>query len=337
MPSSYLEVSLTVDGEMAEAVAEVLARFAPGGVVIESTQILADSSLLLLESGEGQVEGPLRAYAFVPVDSELEDKRQRLRESLWYLGRIKPLPEPQFKIIEETDWSEAWKKHYRPVLIGEKLQIVPAWLDPPDPHRVTVKIDPGMAFGTGTHPTTQMCLQSIEHFFRDNTHYKIRNAPSDQRGLPRDQRGLPTERSPRVVIDLGCGSAILSIAALKLGAENALGVDIDSQALESARKNAELNSISSRLELGSGSLADILAGSFSIQQAPLVLANILAPIIVRLLDGGLGQLLSPGGVLVLSGILEEQAVEVIAALEKNNLRLSRTRQIDDWIALEAQK
>ena len=334
MPSSYLQVSLTVDGELAEAVAEVLARFAPGGVVIESTQIIAESPLPPLKRGEssqpplvlgeGQVEGPLRVYAFVPVDSELEDKRQRLRESLWYLGRIKPLSEPQFKIIEETDWSEAWKEHYRPVLIGEKLQIVPAWLDPPDPHRMTVKIDPGMAFGTGTHPTTQMCLQSIEHFFRDNT-------------SSTDQRGLPTERSPRIVIDLGCGSAILSIAALKMGAEHALGVDIDPQALASARKNAELNGVSSRFELGSGSLAEILAGSFSIQQAPLVFANILAPIIVRLLDEGLGRLLSPGGVLVLSGILEEQAVEVIAAIEKNNLRLSRTRQIDDWVTLEAQK
>lgn len=324
MPSSYLQVSLTVDGELAEAVAEVLARFAPGGVVIESTQIIAESPLPPLKRGEssqpplvlgeGQVEGPLRVYAFVPVDSELEDKRQRLRESLWYLGRIKPLSEPQFKIIEETDWSEAWKEHYRPVLIGEKLQIVPAWLDPPDPHRMTVKIDPGMAFGTGTHPTTQMCLQSIEQVFRDNTQYEIRNT-----------------------IDVGCGSAILSIAALKLGAEHALGVDIDPQALESARKNAELNGVSSRFELGSGSLAEILAGSFSIQQAPLVFANILAPIIVRLLDEGLGRLLSPGGVLVLSGILEEQAVEVIAAIEKNNLRLSRTRQIDDWVTLEAQK
>ncbi len=309
---------------MTEAVAEVLVRYAPGGVVIEATKILPDSQ------GEGHPVGPLRVCAYLPVDFELEDKRQRLRESLWYLGRIKPLPEPHFRLVKESDWSKAWRKHYHPILIGRGLQIVPAWLEPPDPDRVAIKIDPGMAFGTGTHPTTQMCLQAIEEVFKAGTF-------PDQVGLPSHQRGLPTEpHPPRNMIDVGCGSAILSIVALKLGAEHALAVDIDPQALESALGNAELNGVSPRLELGLGSLAEIQSGAFSIQQAPLVLANILAPVIVRLLGEGLGSLLSSDGVLVLSGILEEQAAEVITALEKNSLRLTRTRQIEDWITLEAQ-
>lgn len=292
---------------MAEAVSELLARYAPDGVVIEATQILPDPE------GEGRPIGPLRVCAYLPVDAELEDKRQRLRESLWYLGRIQPLPEPEFKLLKQADWSEAWKKHYRPILIGEHLQIVPAWLEPPEPDRVAVQIDPGMAFGTGTHPTTQMCLEAIEYYSGENWQPVISG-----------------------MIDIGCGSGILSIAALKMGAGHALGVDLDSEALESARKNAELNGVSTRLELGVGSVAEILGGSFSIRRAPLVVTNILAPVIVRLLAGGLGELLSADGRLILSGILVEQANDVITALENNGLRLASRRQMEDWITLEAQ-
>jgi ribosomal protein L11 methyltransferase len=315
--TSWLEVSLTVDGEMAEAVAEILARYAPGGVVIETTQIMPDSE------GEGHPTGPLRVCAYLPIDPELEDKRQRLRESLWYLGRIQPVPEPKFKLVRQSDWSEAWKKHYRPVLVGEQLQIVPAWLEPPEPERITIRIDPGMAFGTGTHPSTQMCLESILDFFKPT--------PSHT-SLDRSQAQAESCNT----IDLGCGSAILSIAALKSGAQHALAVDIDAQALESARKNAELNGVSPDLELGLGSLAEILAGAFSIQRAPLVIANILAPVIIRMLEEGLGDLLSADGRLVLSGILEEQADDVINSLEKKGLRLTGSHQMEDWITLEAQ-
>lgn len=309
-PISWLEICLTVEGEMAEAVAEVLARYAPAGVVVESTDILPDPE------GEGQPTGPLKVCAYLPVDDEIEAKRQRLRESLWYLGRIRPLPEPQFRFVHETDWSEAWKHHYRPVLIGEHLQIVPAWLEPPDPDRVSVKIDPGMAFGTGTHPTTRMCLEAIENLFT------------------RKNSNLPP---PADVIDIGCGSAILSIAALKLGARRALGVDIDTQALESARKNAALNDVVNLLELGRGSLADVFAGKYSFKQTPIVVANILAPVIVRMMGEGLGELLTQDGTLILSGILEEQGAEVAHAIKESGLHLSRTRQIEDWITFEVQK
>ncbi|HZD56921.1 MAG TPA: 50S ribosomal protein L11 methyltransferase, partial [Anaerolineales bacterium] len=270
---SWLQVSLTVDGEMAEAVAEVLARFAPGGVALETTQILPDPE------GEGRPAGPLRVCAYLPVDENIEETRQRLKESLWYLGRIRPLPEPQFELLAVTSWIEAWREHYRPLAVGQRLQIVPAWLEPPNSQRLSVRIEPGMAFGTGTHPTTQMCLEAIEEFFRSKVHQQSLTA-----------------------IDIGCGSGILSIAALKLGAEHVLGVDIDPEALESARQNAELNGVSAALELRQGSVTEVREGAFSLQKAPLVLANLLAPIILRLLAEGLGELLSPGGTLVLSGI-----------------------------------
>lgn len=303
---TWLEVSLTVDGELAEPVAEVLARFIPNGVVIESTAVTAE-----MDDSAGRAVGPLRVYGYLSVDDQLETKRQKLEESLWYLGRIRPLPQAEYRQVQLSDWSETWKKHFQPIAIGKRLEIVPAWLENPNPERLPIRIEPGMAFGTGTHPTTQLCLEIIETIF--------------------------SSTSPHQVIDIGCGSGILSIAALKLGAQYALGVDVDSDAITASRENASLNQVLERMELGLGSLEEILAGAFGQRQAEVVLANILAPVLVQLLEQGLADVLKPGGNLVLSGILEEQSADVEAALRKHGLRLVERRQQGDWVALWAQK
>lgn len=159
-PAAWLEVSLLVDGELAEAVAEVLSRYAPGGVAIESTAVTANE-----DDEGGRAVGPLRVCAYLPMNEEVEATRQRLEEALWYLGRICSLPAPQFQPVQEADWAEAWKKHYHPIPVGQKLIIVPAWLEPPSADRIPIRMDPGMAFGTGTHPTTQLCLEAIEDWF----------------------------------------------------------------------------------------------------------------------------------------------------------------------------
>ena len=98
------------------------------------------------------------------MDEHIEETRQKLEESLYYLGMIQPLPAPTFTPIADQNWMEAWKQHYKPIPIGKRLMIVPAWLDSPEPNRIPIKIDPGMAFGTGTHPTTQLCLGLMEKF-----------------------------------------------------------------------------------------------------------------------------------------------------------------------------
>lgn len=304
---AWLEVSLTVDGELAEAVAEVLSRYIPAGVVIESTAVYAGP-----EDENGQAVGPLRVCGYLPMDEALEETRRKIEEGLWYLGRITPLPAPVFRPFEEVNWVDAWKQHYHPIPVGEGLMIVPAWLEPETGGRLPIRIDPGMAFGTGTHPTTQLCLALTEAFFRQNV------------GSPR-------------VLDIGCGSGILAVAALKLGAVHALGVDIDPLAMEASRQNAALNDVGDGLELGVGSVAEVRRAVFSLQQGELVFANILAPVLVRLLDEGLGELASPGGWLVLSGILAEQSREVEAALGHHNLKLLERRQYGDWVALAAQK
>ena len=303
---TWLEISLIVDGEMAESVAEVLARFVPDGVVIESTAVTAND-----DDEGGRSIGPLRVCGYLSVDEHTEETRQRIEESLWYLGRIRPLPPLEFKTIQQTDWSQAWKQHYKPIAIGQNLIIVPAWLESPEPGRTPIRIDPGMAFGTGTHPTTQLCLEVIE--------------------------AVMLTEHPAEVIDVGCGSGILSIAALKLGARHALGVDIDLNSVRASFKNAEMNGVAGELALGQGSVAETLAGEYSLSQAPLVLANILAPIIIRLFDDGLADLVSPGGSLVLSGILAEQAPNVIAAAEQHGLKLVEQRQVLDWVAIWMRK
>jgi ribosomal protein L11 methyltransferase len=303
-----MEVSLLLDGELVEAVAEVLRRFAPDGVAIESTGVSSRP-----DDSEGHAVGLLRVCAYLPVDSDLEEKRRKLEEALWYLGRIRSLPEAQYRLIQDQDWSVAWKAHYKPILIGERLVIVPAWLESPAPERIPISIDPGMAFGTGTHPTTQLCLELLETCMAQL---------------------LPQEID---VIDVGCGSGILSIAAIKLGARRCVAVDIDPQAISVTQENAALNEVAAGLEVGVGSVAELRQGAFSIRQAQLVLANILALVIIQLLDAGLAELLAPEGIAIFSGILAEQELEVITALEKAGLRLAGRLQSGDWVALQVER
>ncbi len=298
----WLEVSLIVDSELAEAVAEVLARFAPNGVVIGSTAIETD-----LED-EGHVIGPFRVCAYLPFDEKIKVTRHQIDTSLWHLGRIKPMPQPEYKTIQEVNWAETWKGYYKPIPIGKRLMILPSWMDSPDEVRIPIRIDPGMAFGTGTHPSTQLCLQMLEIH-------------------------IPVGRD---IFDIGCGSGILSVAALKLGARHAYGVDIEVESIENANKNAAINQVTNQIDFSLGSVKEIKAGIFKIRRASLVLANILTHILIRLIDNGLPDLLESEGVLILSGILEEQLSELEPKIREHGLQIIERSQIDDWVALAIQ-
>jgi ribosomal protein L11 methyltransferase len=302
---NWLEVSLTVDGELAESVADVLARFAPNGVMTEQGVRFVN------DEDEGTATGPITVRAYLEVNDQLEETRQKIEESLYYLGMITPVPTPTYKQIVDQNWMEAWKQHYKPILIGERLLILPAWLESPDPKRIPIKIDPGMAFGTGTHPTTQLCLELME--------------------ISTDHLPLTT------VIDVGCGSGILSIAALKLGASKVLGVDIDIESVRNSRENADVNEVGEELLLGQGSVTEVLAGQFAFKSAPLVVANILAPVLIRLFDVGLGDLIQPNGEIILSGILDHQAESVIEAGQAKGLKRGEIRQMKDWVAISMRK
>ena len=297
--AKWLEISLEVDGELAEAVAEVLDRYTSGGVVVESNVKYNDAE------DEGTPYGPVKVYGYIINDANIEANRHKVEEALWYLNSIRDLPQPKYRPIADENWMAAWKEHYHPIPIGEKLLILPAWLENPEPARLAVKIDPSMAFGTGTHPSTQLCLELVEDYVR----------------------------AGQKVIDVGCGSGILSIAALKLGASHALAVDIDAASIKATQENSAANGVLERVEAGPGSVVEINEGRFSIKSAPVVLANILAPVLIRLFDAGMADLVERGGVIILAGILVDQAGGVIAAAEANGLKFVEQRQNGDWVAL----
>jgi len=298
---NWLEVSLTVDGELAESVADVLARFAPNGVTTEQGVIYNDADDV------GTPTGPITVRAYLEMNDQLQETQEKLNEALFYLGMIRPLPTPVYKQIADQNWMEAWKQHYKPIPIGQRLLILPAWMESPEPDRIAIKIEPGMAFGTGTHPTTQLCLALMEESL-DLTGYRV--------------------------IDVGCGSGILSIAAIKLGASKALGVDIDEESITKSRENANINEVRDEFILGLGSVQEILDGKFEFKKAPLVVANILASVIVRLFDVGLADLIEENGTIILSGILQEQEHIVVDAAQTKGLRMNERRQMGDWVALK---
>jgi len=298
---NWLEVSLTVDGELAESVADVLARFAPNGITTEQGVIYNDADDV------GTPTGSITVRAYLEMDDQLQETQEKLNEALFYLGMIRPLPAPVYKQIADQNWMEAWKQHYKPIPIGQRLLILPAWMESPEPDRIAIKIEPGMAFGTGTHPTTQLCLALMEEY-PDLTGYRV--------------------------IDVGCGSGILSIAAIRLGASSALGVDIDEESITKSRENANINEVGDEFILGLGSVQEILDGKFEFKKAPLVVANILASVIVRLFDVGLADLIEENGTIILSGILQEQEHIVGDAAQAKGLRMNERRQMGDWVALK---
>jgi ribosomal protein L11 methyltransferase len=233
-----------------------------------------------------------RVRALFPDDSDVPAV---LHDVAALLGLSEPPPFESERVADQ-DWVRAWMDRWQPMHFGANLWVVPSWLTPPDPGAVNLVLDPGMAFGTGTHATTGMCLEWL--------------AAHPPRG--------------RDVIDYGCGSGILAIAALRLGARSAFGTDTDPQALTVARENAARNGVLERLTL---CLPDAMPAAAS---ADLVLANILAPALVALAPT-LIRLARPGGMLVLSGLLAGQCDEVEAAYGAHFDFERRYR--DDWAML----
>jgi ribosomal protein L11 methyltransferase len=248
----------------------------------------------------------LRTY--LPVDENLADLRETIERGLWHLSQIKPLPEPSYRELEEADWENAWRERYHPIPIGDKLLIVPPWYEIDSGDRKPLLIEPGMAFGTGTHPTTQLCLRLIES--------RLKSRAS--------------------MIDLGCGSGILSIAAALLGAARVLALDIDPAAVEITRLNAEQNGVADKIIARQGSfekMADLM-DEFNITSTELLVANILANVLSTMIDDGLGDFVAADGSLILSGILDEQLPDLLSKARKQGLTPRQVRGDGDWRAVE---
>jgi ribosomal protein L11 methyltransferase len=296
----WLEVSVEVDGEAAEAVSEVLNRYGRGGVVIEH----------LLASGPGAHErtDEMRVKAYLPAG---EPALQRaVEEALWHLGQLYPIPEPRFDLITEANWAEAWKSHYGVFHLGQRTVIVPRWQEySPQADEIVITLDPGMAFGTGTHPTTRLCLVALEDAIRPGMN----------------------------VLDLGTGSGVLSIAAAKQGAAAVLALDIDPLAVDAARENVAENGVEHIVRVDAGSLDAARLVAADQGGYDLALVNILARVICELLSEGLCDVLKPGGVLIGSGIIDTQEQEVRSALYNAGITVTGRHVERDWVTLVGAK
>lgn len=230
-----------------------------------------------------------------------EDDKEAQELILQLVQAVGQLPEYHLEILQDQDWERSWMDNFKPMCFGNKLWIVPSWFDAPDPQAVNLLLDPGLAFGTGTHPTTALCLEWLDQYM---------------------QAGLE-------VIDFGCGSGILAIAALLLGAKQVIGTDIDYQALEASRENAKRNHIADERFIL------CLPEAMPTVTADVVLANILAGPLVELATT-LSLLTKPKGWLCLSGILAEQADAVRAAYEPY-FTLQPTADKEGWVRIVGQR
>jgi ribosomal protein L11 methyltransferase len=290
----WLEVRVQADGEAAEAIAEVFNRFGEGGAVVEM--------LMQPDDGHAPAQPVVHVKTYLPAD--VAGTRRKIEEALWHLAQIYPLPAPEFCELAEQDWAEAWKTGYHVQHIGRRIVVAPSW-EPyaPDLDEVLLRLDPGMAFGTGLHPSTRLCLQALEDRVR----------PGDR------------------VLDVGTGSGILAIAAAQLGAVEVVGIDLDPVAVQVARDNVALNGVAERVWIEEGTLEQVspVEGAWDC-----VVVNILAGVIIDLAPR-LAARLTPSGSLIASGIIDESAAAVTEALASAGLCIIEQRSEKDWVALLA--
>ena len=310
----WLEISVTTDSEAAEAVVELFNRHGHGQAVIEIPQ---DRFEYELEPETQPTSVIVKTY--LPAGGPASTAQRRLEEGLWHLGQVYPIPEPVIRKLAEKDWSEAWKQQYRLQRVGRRTVIVPAWEEyAPAPGEIAIRLEPGMAFGTGLHPTTRLCLRALE------TH-------------------CPEAGE---LLDVGTGSGVLAIAAAKLGARSVLALDADAAAVAIARENVTMNGVSGCVTVRHGTLpggdavplhfvensdlALLDTGSFD-----LILINILAHVIVSLAPA-LSAMLAPGGLVIAAGLIDTQEPLVTECFQACGLYVVERAQEKDWVSLVAQ-
>ncbi len=303
----WCEVKLaTAPAAAAELIADYFQEEGAGGVVYDDPAILEQVTLTddecLGEEFHAQLPEAFGIRAYFPVDDRLGERLQRLTSKLQPL--LGTRPEFELRQIREEDWAEAWKSYFKPEHIGQ-IVIKPSWESyTPQEDELVVELDPGMAFGTGTHPTTRLCLMLLQELVR----------------------------SPLQVLDVGTGSGILAVSAAKLGAAAVLASDIDPLAVRIAAENAGRNGVADRIVCREGNLLELgLTKKFD-----LVVANIIANAILTIIPDVPG-VLAPGGRFLASGIIGERYPEVQAALEAHGFAIEKSVPEDGWVAVIAAK
>lgn len=287
---SWLRVTLDTDHDHTDVVSDALETAGASAVTLEDA---GDQPILEPGPGETPLWSNVRVVGLFGADTDTD----KLKRTLGHAVEETVLASLRIEPLEDRDWTRAWMERFEPMRFGEQVWIVPSWCDAPQPDAVNILLDPGLAFGTGTHPTTALCLQWLDA-----------HAPTG-----------------KTVMDFGCGSGILAIAAAKLGAAEVWGIDNDPQAVQASRDNAERNAVN--ITVG-------LPGQTPDQQFDLVIANILAGPLAELAPT-LCKLIKPGGQLVISGLLPEQKTTMQAAYQ-SCCPLTEATELDGWLRLAGQ-
>ena len=309
----WTEIKVSTNAENEDIVSSILYEVGAMGLTIEDPNDIVeltkrvddwdfiDDSLFQSES-EGII---IKAYY-----SELEDlisiveKVKNRLEIEPILAGEKLLGKVIISTVDEKDWAESWKQYYKPKRIGEKIVIKPTWEDFEEkPGDIIIELDPGMAFGTGTHETTIMCAEALESHVKTNS----------------------------TVFDIGCGSGVLSIVAAKLGAKEVIGVDLDQVCVKVSNENIEMNKVEDIIEIRKGNLLDVVKG-----KANIIVANIIAEIIASI-TGDIGSFLEEDGLFISSGIIIEKIPLVENALVENGFKILEVRKMNSWACIIASK
>ncbi|MDQ0269507.1 50S ribosomal protein L11 methyltransferase [Cytobacillus purgationiresistens] len=309
----WSEISVHTTNEAVEPISNILHEAGASGVVIEDPFELIKErrdqfgEIYQLDPQDYPTEGVI-VKAYLPINSFLGETVEEIKEAINNLILFNidiGKNEVSISEVNEEEWATAWKKYYHPVKISERFTIVPTWEEytPVSSDELIIELDPGMAFGTGTHPTTVMCIQALERTIQDG-----------------DQ-----------VIDVGTGSGVLSIAAAMLGSEKVKALDLDEVAVNSARINIKLNKVHDRVDVSQNNLLDGVN-----EQVDVVVANILAEVILRFTDD-VARAVKTGGYFIASGIIQQKKQDVKDAIVAAGFDIVETIQMEDWVAIIGKK
>lgn len=304
----WTEISIKTSQEGADIAAQAFYEVGITGLVIEDPDELSQLSKeeffwdYIDESMVGTSDGTVVIKAYLSSDSSLGEKLSLIKDKInWLkkrdLGVDLGSLDIELASVREEDWSNTWKKYYKPMKVSDRIVIKPSWETyNKKKGQVILTLDPGMAFGTGTHETTMLCMQAIDQYIRPD----------------------------HSLIDIGCGTGVLSIGALLLGAKAATAIDLDGNAVEIARKNAQINKVLDRMTLVHGNLLDEIEGSYDI-----VVANIIADVIIEL-SQYVTNYIKAGGLFISSGIIHERLDEVIEQIESVGLIIEKVEKMGEW-------
>lgn len=308
----WFEFSIHTINEAVEPIGNILHEAGASGIVIEDSAELEkkrDSvygEIYDLNQADYPTEGVI-VKAYLSNNDKIDDLTDRIKikiNNLVNFGINLGKNKVTVTEVNDEDWANAWKKYYHPVKVSDKITIVPTWEQyERDEDEIIIELDPGMAFGTGTHPTTKMCLQALEKVVsKHNT-----------------------------VIDVGTGSGVLSIAAAKLGAKQIKAFDLDDVAVSAATQNVMLNNVDEVVTVAENNLLKGVK-----EQADIVVANILAHIIIKLIPDA-AQVVKKDGYFISSGIIKEKSQDIQKVLEENSFQIIDEYNDGDWVAIIAQK